>query len=1370
MRELKSNQLIEREITAKEAHFYKFNLQTGEFFQVKIEQKGVDVLLKLLDAEGTILATMDSPNSKEGFETISFVASKDGNYKLEISGFDEKAGKAGYAIKREAARTATVKDKRRVEVEKLFVEGLTAREAAGQDEQAIKKLDEALSGWRELNDQYLITLTARQIQILVERNLPKDPLFKEAHSFFQQGTLDGYEAAREKFKAASEVYAKSGEKYKAAICLAFTGLSDKKTGNNTSALKNYNAALPLFGLYEDEEWRGILLSEIGLVYFALKENSKALEFFFQSLPISKSANDKAREAITLIGIAEIYSITKDHQKTIETYSQASKIKVESGDLEGANQIAGILIDLAGSVENQERLQFYTQALQIYKATNNKTRLVVLLNNVGLIYDSLRESRKALELYNQALPIQEEIGDKLGIASTLHNSGLAYDSLNEKEKALELLNKSLSIFKEINYKEGELQSLNDIAEVYRDLGNLSKTLEYYNLTLPLIRETGDKESESSTLTGIGQLYSDLGDKQKALEIYSQSLLISRAAKNESEEAKTLNNIGKVYNDLGDLEKSLEYYYKAQAINKSVKNTYLESILLNNIGRVLNENGNPQESLKLLFEALEITRKDNNKLIESKTLNNLGLVYWELNEKQKALDYYSQALPLIRAANDKVQETVTLINISQTNFELGEYEKSMAFLDRALLMAREGGYLELEANALNSYGHVYSVIEDNEKALVFYEKALSISRKIDDKGGESVQLNNISTIYRKLNKKREAIEFLNKALLITRQTKELRKEALILSNLMILWKETNPELAIFYGKQSVNKIQSFRKNITSLDKEIQKSYLKSVEDNYRYLASSLLEADRLSEAHQVANYFKDQQFFDFDKSQRKEPTPLALNLREIEFASIYEKTSDRVSSLTFQLEALRRKDANQPVAETAQLQKLENDLKTETDAFLGMLKQAETEFAKPADEKDKIADVPDTREIQTALRNLNQQTGQKTVAVYTLVGEDDFRALIVSPDGIKAVSVPVKRDALNEKALRLWSLLQSDRYDPNVLSKEIYDVVFRRIEAELPKDTTTIMWSLDGNLRYLPMAALWDGNRYLAEKYNHVNFTRADGTRLTRAVSANWSGTGFGTSTAQTVELFGEKISFSRLPGVTVELSEIFKQTGSGKGILTGAVLSDTKFNKTGFLAAMKQKRPLVHIASHFSFRPGDEARSFLLLGDGTTFTLSQMKAEASLFQDVDLLTLSACNTAAAQPDATGREIDGFAELAQRLGAGAVMATLWAVSDASTPWLMRDFYATRQSRTGTTKSEALRKAQLALLNGTAKTAPLPAAEKSDGQKVKIVIIPKGGKRDAAASRSDVIYLDEADAPPYKKDAKKPFAHPYYWSPFVLFGNWK
>jgi CHAT domain-containing protein len=377
------------------------------------------------------------------------------------------------------------------------------------------------------------------------------------------------------------------------------------------------------------------------------------------------------------------------------------------------------------------------------------------------------------------------------------------------------------------------------------------------------------------------------------------------------------------------------------------------------------------------------------------------------------------------------------------------------------------------------------------------------------------------------------------------------------------------------------------------------------------------------------------------------------------------------------------------------------------------------------------------------------------------------LLIAPDKITSASEPIKGDVVNEKALQLWGLLQSDRYDPTLLAQELYKAVFKPLEAQLPKDITTILWSLDGNLRYLPMAALHDGQQYLVERYSHVVFTRPDRERMIRAVSASWTGLGLGSSEAHTVELLGEKVQFNALPGVTEELRTLFRQKGSpSQGVVEGEVLADARFTRASMLAALRQKRSLVHISSHFSFRPGDEARSFLLIGDGTAMTLEEMKRQTDLFKGVELLTLSACNTAAQQAG-NGREIDGFAELAQRLGAGSVMATLWPVADNSTPWLMREFYQTRQSGKGLSKAEAFRQAQLALLNGTAQTKPLPVGQKGSGSSVEIVI---DGKRGEAVTRAGVVHVAAKDAPVFRRDVKKPFAHPYYWAPFILIGNWK
>ena len=90
----------------------------------------------------------------------------------------------------------------------------------------------------------------------------------------------------------------------------------------------------------------------------------------------------------------------------------------------------------------------------------------------------------------------------------------------------------------------------------------------------------------------------------------------------------------------------------------------------------------------------------------------------------------------------------------------------------------------------------------------------------------------------------------------------------------------------------------------------------------MTNLLIKQNRLSEAHQVLNSFKDQQFFDFDKSQIKEPSPLTLTAREAEFVSLYEKASQRVGETGRRLEELKLTiGRRQPTAEeNAQLQKL------------------------------------------------------------------------------------------------------------------------------------------------------------------------------------------------------------------------------------------------------------------------------------------------------------------------------------------------------------------------------------------------------------------------------------------------------------------
>ena len=214
----------------------------------------------------------------------------------------------------------------------------------------------------------------------------------------------------------------------------------------------------------------------------------------------------------------------------------------------------------------------------------------------------------------------------------------------------------------------------------------------------------------------------------------------------------------------------------------------------------------------------------------------------------------------------------------------------------------------------------------------------------------------------------------------------------------------------------------------------------------------------------------------------------------------------------------------------------------------------------------------------------------------------------------------------------------------------------------------------------------------------------------------------------------------LPTVVGELNDIVKdpQVKGANGVLPGSILLNGQFTVKAMEEQLDGQHQVVHIASHFVLNPGDDSRSYLLLagkdnaGAGYHLTVADFYHDEMMsLHKTDLLTLSACETGVGGYAKDGREVDGLATTAQLKGAEAVISSLWAVNDSSTGDLMADFYK-RWADGGSKvmKVEALRQAQLDLLTGKIKPAP-----------------------------------DFADP-----DAPTSFAHPYYWAPFILMGNWR
>jgi CHAT domain-containing protein len=428
----------------------------------------------------------------------------------------------------------------------------------------------------------------------------------------------------------------------------------------------------------------------------------------------------------------------------------------------------------------------------------------------------------------------------------------------------------------------------------------------------------------------------------------------------------------------------------------------------------------------------------------------------------------------------------------------------------------------------------------------------------------------------------------------------------------------------------------------------------------------------------------------------------------------------------LEAKKSGGAALTADEQKEEAQLRNDLTNATLVLQRFIAEEEKSLAPDSEQAKEIKDA-------AGLRDALQKLGPDVVAIYTLVTPEKYVAMLVTSNARKAYSTSIKEADLNAKIFAFRQELQDPTSDPLPLAQELYHIVFPEgLRQDLDAmHATTIMWSIDNTLRYIPFAALYDGKDYLVKSFRQSLITPASFLYLTDDPAREWTGVGFGVSEGD-----------HPLPSVPRELRGIFRETADSNAPIPGAIVLNAAFTREAFENDLEKHKPVIHIATHFDSQPGVAANSHLLLGDGE-LSLAEIEAEDGLFSGVDLLTLSACNTAFTNRTEDGREIDSFGTIAQRLGAKGVIASLWSVNDDSTSMLMQTMYRLRQQNAGTTKSEALRRAQLALLDGTEK----PAVQEGDPD--------RGAKGNPAET---------------PRKAPGDWSHPYYWAPFILIGNWK
>jgi CHAT domain-containing protein len=304
----------------------------------------------------------------------------------------------------------------------------------------------------------------------------------------------------------------------------------------------------------------------------------------------------------------------------------------------------------------------------------------------------------------------------------------------------------------------------------------EAVDYLRIALTTETMLGNSESEALCLRNIGAAYGLLCEYEKALSYYGKALEIFRRLGDIKNESRCLMNIGLSYKNLWQYAKALSYYTEALAISRRLGDLKGEGGCLLNIGTAYNDLCDDYEkALSYYGKALEIFRKLGDVKNESRCLLNIGISYSNLCEYEKALSYYAEALAISRRLGDLKTEGNCLNNVGVVYAKLGQHEKALSHYGKALKISRIIRDKQVENDCLFNICEAYDSLGQHEKAFSCLQNVLSISRTVGDLKGEVYCLIKIGDIYRLFGQNDKALSIYQKALAITRTISSLKDEA-------------------------------------------------------------------------------------------------------------------------------------------------------------------------------------------------------------------------------------------------------------------------------------------------------------------------------------------------------------------------------------------------------------------------------------------------------------------------------------------------------------------------------------------------------------------------------------------------------------------
>lgn len=816
------------------------------------------------------------------------------------------------------------------------------------------------------------------------------------------------------------------------------------------------------------------------------------------------------------------------------------------------------------------------------------------------------------------------------ASLMVQQGRELYQAERFSEAASMWQQAAEVYQTQGDKLNQAMTLNYLALTYQELGEWSQA----NATIANSFRLLGKNDSSEQLPILAQAFNTQASLQLAQGQAEQALITwQQATAIYTQIDDQVGRVGSLINQ-AQAQQVLGLYRQARKTLAIVEQTLLQqndfqikTTGLLSLGNVFQSLGELDKSQQVLQESLAIAQKLAYPSNITATLLSLGNTARSQKDLEAAAKYYQQAATLSTSPTIQIQAQLNQLSLL---LELQRWSDGQTLVSVIETQIRD---LPISRSSIYSQGNfAESLLKLRQKTgkfpINFQEiaqllgKAIEEAQKLKDLRAESYALGNLGKLYEATQQWSIAQQLTEQALLLA--------QTLNAPDIAYQWQWQLGRILKAIGEikqattayeDAFHTLKSLRSNLVTANQNIEFSFRESVEPVYRELVGLLLQ-----------------------------PQPNQKEVHHKDGICLQTKDKNEECLLPSLVNQANLKQARQ-VIEALQLAELDN-------------------FFRSACLEGKIVPI--------------EQIPQTTAAfIYPIILDDRVEVILSLPQKpLSHYMIPVSAEKVEVVLAQLRLNLEKPYTTPDSksLAQQVYDWLIRPAEADLAQNQIkTLVFILDGSLRNVPMAALYDGKEYLIEKYA---IALTPGLQLLNPQPLQQQ-----TLKALLAGLTEERHGFIALPNVSQELATIESEVPS-QVLLNQAFTSSSLQNEINAVPFS-----IVHLATHGQFS-SEAAQTFILAWD-KSINIDELRAllrsrEENQAEAIELLVLSACETASGDK----RAALGLAGIAVRSGARSTLASLWNLDDESGARLIAQFY--RQLATKTmTKAEALRQAQLSLL---------------------------------------------------------------------------